>query len=77
MGGEDFSQYGRTADKIPVSLLWLGAVDPERVKQSEATGQPLPSLHSSRFLPQAEPTIRTGVIALTGAVFALAPAATQ
>jgi hippurate hydrolase len=73
MGGEDFSEYGRTADKIPVSLLWLGAVDPARVKESESTGQALPSLHSSRFLPLPEPAIKTGVKTLVGAVFELAP----
>jgi hippurate hydrolase len=71
MGGEDFSEYGRTSDKIPVSLFWLGAVDPDRVKESERTGQPLPSLHSSRFLPLAEPTIKTGIQGLTAAVFEL------
>jgi metal-dependent amidase/aminoacylase/carboxypeptidase family protein len=73
MGGEDFSEYGRTADKIPVSMFWLGAVDPERIKESDRTGQPLPSLHSSRFLPVAEPTIKTGVMSLLGAVLELAP----
>ena len=31
MGGEDFSEYGRTADKIPVCMFWLGSVEPERV----------------------------------------------
>lgn len=72
MGGEDFSEYGRTPDKVPVSLIWLGAVDPEKVKESERTGQSLPSLHSSRFLPVPEPTIKTGVKTLTSTVLALA-----
>lgn len=71
MGGEDFSEYGRTPDKIPVSMFWLGAVDPERVKESERTGQTLPSLHSSRFLPAAERTIKNGVTALSAAVLEL------
>jgi metal-dependent amidase/aminoacylase/carboxypeptidase family protein len=26
MGGEDFNEYGRTPDKIAISLFWLGAV---------------------------------------------------
>ena len=72
MGGEDFGEYGRTADKIPVTLLALGAVDPDRVKASERTGQALPSLHSSHFLPVPEPTIKTGVKVLTASVFELA-----
>jgi hippurate hydrolase len=72
MGGEDFSEYGRTADKIPVAMFWLGAVEPARIRESEQTGQALPSLHSSRFLPAAAPTIKAGVKALTAAVFELA-----
>lgn len=72
MGGEDFSEYGRTPDKIPVALFWLGAVAPERIKEQERSGVALPSLHSSRFLPVAEPTIKTGIMALTSAVATLA-----
>src|SRR2546422_237000 len=72
MGGEDFSEYGRTPDKIPICLFWLGAVKPELVQESEKTGKPLPSLHSSQFAPLPEPTITTGVIAMTAAVLELA-----
>jgi len=72
MGGEDFSEYGRTKDKIPICLFWLGAVKPERVAESEKTGKPLPSLHSSQFAPEPEPTIKTGVMAMTVAVLELA-----
>jgi hippurate hydrolase len=71
-GGEDFSEFGRTADKIPICIFWLGAVEPERVAESERTGQPLPSLHSSLFRPVAAPTIKTGVTAMTAAVLELA-----
>lgn len=72
MGGEDFSEYGRTADKIPLCLFWLGAVEPERVAESERTGQSLPALHSSLFRPVPEPTIQTGVMAMTAVVLRLA-----
>jgi len=72
MGGEDFSEYGRTADKIPICMFWLGAVKPELVEESEKSGKPLPSLHSSQFAPLPEPTIKTGVIAMTAAVLELA-----
>jgi hippurate hydrolase len=72
MGGEDFSEYGRTPDKIPICLFWLGAVQPELVQESEKTGKTLPSLHSSQFAPLPEPTIKTGVIAMTAAVLELA-----
>jgi hippurate hydrolase len=71
MGGEDFSQFGRTAEKVPVCLFRLGAVDPAQAAESERTGIPLPSLHSSRFAPLPEPTIKTGVTALTAAALEL------
>jgi len=71
MGGEDFSEYGRTNEKIPICMLWLGAVKPETVKESETTGKPLPSLHSSLFAPLPEPTIKTGVAAMTAVVLEL------
>ncbi len=67
MGGEDFGRFGRTVEKIPVCLFRVGAVAPEAVAASERTGAPLPSLHSSKFAPVPEPTIKTGITALTAA----------
>jgi hippurate hydrolase len=72
MGGEDFSEYGRTTDKIPICMFWLGAVKPELIAESERTGKSLPTLHSSEFAPLPEPTIKTGVTAMTAAVLELA-----
>jgi amidohydrolase len=71
MGGEDFSLYGRTAEHVPICMFRIGAVDPARVAESERTGVPLPSLHSSKFAPLPEPTIKTGVTAMTAVVLDL------
>ena len=71
MGGEDFSEYGRTADKIPICMIWLGSVEPEHAAESERTGKPLPALHSSLYRPVPEPTIKTGVSAMTAALLEL------
>jgi amidohydrolase len=71
MGSEDFGLFGLEGRKIPICMFRLGAVAPEKVDESERTGVPLPSLHSSRFAPQPEPTIRTGVEAMTAAVLDL------
>ncbi|MDB6116540.1 MAG: (Carboxypeptidase Ss1) subfamily protein, partial [Verrucomicrobiaceae bacterium] len=68
MGGEDFSLYGQTADHIPICLFWLGTVRPDKVAEAEKTGQPLPSLHSPFYRPDAEPSLVTGVQAMTSAV---------
>ncbi len=71
MGGEDFSEFGRTVEKVPLCLFRIGAVAPEKVAESERTGVALPSLHSSKFAPVPEPTIKTGVTALTAAALEL------
>ncbi|MSS70471.1 MAG: amidohydrolase [Candidatus Latescibacteria bacterium] len=71
MAGEDFGRYRLEGDQIPICLFWLGAVDPAKVAEGKRTGAPLPYLHSSAFAPLPEPTIRTGVKAMTSAVLEL------
>ncbi|HTU93209.1 MAG TPA: amidohydrolase [Gemmataceae bacterium] len=67
MGGEDFSRYGRA--RVPVCLFWLGTIDPKRIAESEREdAKPLPSLHSALFAPVPEPTLKTGVLAMSMAV---------
>jgi hippurate hydrolase len=70
MGAEDFGAYSLN-DAIPLCMFWLGAVDPVKVEKSEKEGVSLPSLHSSLFAPLPEPTIRTGVKAMTSIVLDL------
>jgi hippurate hydrolase len=70
MMSEDFG-YLSLDQKIPAVLFTLGAVDPAKVKQSKETGTPLPSLHSALFAPLPEPTLRTGIKAMTSAVLDL------
>jgi len=71
MGGEDFGQFGRTAEKVPICMFRVGAVDPVKFAESQRTGAALPSLHSSKFAPLPEPAIKTGVTALTAAALDL------
>jgi amidohydrolase len=71
MGGEDFCEYSLPDNSIPAFMFVVGAVDPGKVADSKKTGTPLPSLHSSKFAPVPEPTIRTGIIGMTGAVLEL------
>src|SRR5712692_1976137 len=71
MGSEDFGAFGLEGHKIPTFLLRLGAIDADRLAASQKSGVPLPSLHSSLFWPVPEPTIRTGVKAMTLAVLEL------
>jgi len=71
MGSEDFGQFGLEGHQIPTLMLRVGAIDADRIATSQKTGTPLPSLHSSLFWPVPEPTIRTGVKAMTLAVLEL------
>jgi len=71
MASEDFGYLGLEGHQIPICMFSLGAVDPAKLAESKRTGVPLPSLHSSQFAPLPEPTIRTGVKAMTSAVLEL------
>lgn len=70
LGGEDFARYGR--EGVPIFLYFLGTIDDERWQAARKPGgEPLPSMHSDRFWPAIEPTIRTGVLTMSLAVWEL------
>ncbi len=71
MGGEDFSRYGRTDHKVPIFLFWLGTVSAEDIAASERGELSLPSLHSSKYCPVPETSIKTGVKSMAAAVMDL------
>ena len=71
MGGEDFGRFGRQEPKIPSFLFWLGGVskdDWERYQKGEIT---LASNHSPFFAPIPQPTLSTGVSAITSSAIGL------
>ncbi len=70
MGSEDFGIFSM-GEKIPAVIFWLGAYDPAKVAESEKTGKSLPSPHSPLFAPLPEPSLRTGVTAMTDAALEL------
>ena len=63
--GEDFSEFGRTSHQVPIFMFRLGSAQPGSDPSSR------PGLHSPYFMPVPEPTIRTGVTAMTAAVLNL------
>jgi hippurate hydrolase len=71
MGGEDFSEYSLPDHSIPAVDFHIGAVEPEKIAEYKQAGKELPSLHSSKFAPVPEPTIRVGIIGMTSAVIEL------
>jgi hippurate hydrolase len=71
MASEDFSLYALQDPKPPICMFNLGAADPAKFQEARAKGVRLPGPHSSEFAPLPEPTIRTGVKAMTSAVLEL------
>ncbi|MFZ3375599.1 MAG: amidohydrolase [Chthoniobacterales bacterium] len=71
MGGEDFSEYSLPDHSIPAVDFHIGAVDPAKIAEFKKAGKELPSLHSSKFAPVPEPTIRVGIVGMTSAVLEL------
>ncbi|MEL6256153.1 MAG: amidohydrolase [Bacteroidota bacterium] len=67
MGGEDFSHFHNTKEKVPTFMFGLGTINPERLKKMEAEGQ-VPGLHSPFYYPDPTETIRTGITAMTAGV---------
>lgn len=65
MIGEDFSRYGLAERRIPISMFYLGANDPTFLEKAKKEGLEIPGLHSPYFAPIPEPTIKTGVKAMS------------
>jgi amidohydrolase len=70
-GAEDFSEFGRTAEHVPICMWWVGAADHSKFEESERTGVPLPSNHSAKFAPVPEPTLKMCVGSMTAALLEL------
>jgi amidohydrolase len=68
---EDFGIFGLEGRKIPTVMFGLGAIDPAKFSAAQAAGKLLPGPHNSRFEPLPEPTLRTGVKAMTSVAIAL------
>jgi amidohydrolase len=71
MGAEDFGLFCQGG--VPTFMFRLGTIPPDRVASAKAKGEPLPSLHSALYHPDASPSLRTGVRAMTAAVVGLLP----
>ena len=68
MGGEDFSEYSLPDYSIPAVNFHFGAIDPAKIAEFKKARKELPTLHSSKFAPVPEPTIRTGIVGMITAV---------
>ena len=71
MASEDVGVFALPNHEIPLTYFILGAMDPVKLATAHAAGKELPGPHTSRFEPLPEPTIRTGVTAMTSAAISL------
>ncbi|MCG7546681.1 amidohydrolase [Pseudoalteromonas sp. Of7M-16] len=71
MAGEDFGLFGRTAENVPITIFWLGGVNPQDYAAAQKNGTVLPSLHSSKFAPDYPLALKTGVRAMTASALDL------
>jgi len=67
---EDYSEFILAG--VPSVYFAIGGYDPKAMAEAKAAGKPLPVNHSPFFAPVPEPTIRTGVEAMTLAVMNVA-----
>lgn len=65
-GSEDYSEFILAG--VPSMYFAVGGYPPERVAEAKKKGEALPVNHSALYAPVPEPTIRTGVEALTLAI---------
>ena len=71
MGGEDFGRFGRVEPKIPTFLFWIGGPSLLDWEKSEKGEISIPGNHSPLFAPDPEPTLQTGVKAMTAAALGI------
>jgi len=64
MASEDFGEFGRAAG-APSLEFFLGATPAAKFEAAHGDMTKVPGLHSSEFAPDPEPTLQTGVAALT------------
>jgi hippurate hydrolase len=70
MGGEDFSVFVR--EGIPGFYFHVGSAPPEAVEEARREGgKPVANTHSDLYYPVPEPTIKTGVLAMSELVLDL------
>jgi hippurate hydrolase len=71
MSSEDVGVFALPNHEIPLTYFVLGAMDSTKLAAAKAAGRNLPGPHTSRFEPLPEPTLRTGVTAMTSVALSL------
>ena len=72
MTAEDFGRFGRAG--VPIFMFRLGTISPARMASYRASGNPIPSLHSSHYYPDPRESLATGTKAMAAVLLELLPA---
>lgn len=64
MIGEDFGRFGEVEPRIPSFMFRLGTTEPSELQRLTQANIDPPALHSSRYLPDAQRAIPTGIEAM-------------
>jgi len=70
-GSEDFGDFSPAGAEVPLCMFHLGCTAPERLARVEAGEERLGLLHTPRFAPDAEPTLRAAMTTLAAAALGL------
>lgn len=65
MPSEDVGVFSLEDHQIPLTYYFLGAANGEALKAAKAAHTSLPGPHTSKFLPDPEPTLAAGVTSMT------------
>ncbi len=72
MGAEDFGRFSE--GKTPIFMYFLGTIAREKYDEAQKPdATPLPGMHTDRYYPLPEPSIRTGVRTMSLAAMNLMP----
>ena len=70
-GSEDFSEFGMVDPPIPLVLYFIGASDPEHLERGASGEGGIHLLHTPKFAPEPEMTLKTGLLTMSTAVLEL------
>jgi hippurate hydrolase len=70
-GSEDFSEFGMVEPRIPLVYYFIGANDPGHLERVSRGEEEIHSLHTPKFAPEPEITLKTGLLTMSSAVLEL------
>jgi hippurate hydrolase len=70
-GSEDFGDFSPPGAGLPLCMFKIGCTAPERLARVDRGLETLGLLHTPRFAPDPEPTLRTGIATLAAAALGL------